>query len=82
MSETVLTVLDAEFLWHLSCFWHTTTWDQSPPSTESVPEKIISIGGERVPQMIPVSTVHKSLGGAIERRVGSRGGCAWFQTES
>lgn len=81
MAETVLTGLDAEFLWQLSCFWLTRIWDQSSPSTEPVPEKMRIIGGERVPQMIVVSTVHKGMGDAIEGRVGSRGGCAWFQIE-
>lgn len=78
MAETVLTGLDAEFLWQLSCLWLTRIWDQSPPSTEPVPEKMRIIDGERVPQMIAVSTVHKGMGDAIEGRVGSRGGCAWF----
>lgn len=82
MTETVLTGLDAEFLWQLSHFWLTRIWDQSPPSTEPVPEKMRITGGERVPQMIAVLTVHESRGDAIERKVGSRGGCAWFQAEN
>lgn len=70
--------LDAEFLWQLSCFWLTRIWDQSSPSTEPVPEKMGITGRERVLQMISVSTVHKSMGDALGRRLGSRGGCAWF----
>lgn len=70
--------LDAEFLWQLSCFWLTRIWDQSSPSTEPVPEKMGITGRERVLQMIAVSTVHKSMGDALGRRLGSRGGCAWF----
>lgn len=82
MTETGLIGLDAEFLWQLSRLWLTRIWDQSPPSTEPVPEKMRIIGGERVPQMIAVLAVYKSMGDAIERRVGSRGGCAWFQIEN
>lgn len=62
MAETVLTGLDAEFLWQLSCFWLTRIWDMSSPSIEPVLEKMRIIGGERVPQMIAVSSVHKSMG--------------------
>lgn len=29
--------------------------------------------------MIAVSTVHNSMGDALGRRVGSRGGCVWCQ---
>lgn len=78
MVETVLVGLDAEFLWQLSCFWLIKIWDQSSHSTEPVPERMRIIGGEKVLQIVAVSTVHKSMGDAIERRVGSRGGCAWF----
>lgn len=67
MVDTVLTGLEAEFLWQLSCFWLTRIWDQSSPSTEPVPEKIRIIGGERVRQMIAVSTVHKGMGDAVEK---------------
>lgn len=59
-------------------FWLTRIWDQSSPSTEPVPEKMGITGRERVLQMIAVSTVHKSMGDAVGRRLGSRGGCAWF----
>lgn len=67
MVDTVLTGLEAEFLWQLSCFWLTRIWDQSSLSTEPVPEKIRIIGGERVRQMIAVSTVHKGMGDAVEK---------------
>lgn len=66
MVDTVLTGLEAEFLWQLSCFWLTRIWDQSSPSTEPVPAKIRIIGGERVLQMIAVFTVHKGMGDAVE----------------
>lgn len=47
-----------------------------------MPEKMRIIAGERALQMIAVSTVPKSMGDAIEKRVGSRGGHAWFQIEN
>lgn len=47
-----------------------------------MPEKMRITGGERVSQMIAVSTVPKSMGDALRRRVGSRGDCAWFQLEN
>lgn len=41
-----------------------------------------AVGEERFLQMIAVSTAHSSVGDALGRRVGSRGGCVWCQLEN
>ena len=40
------------------------------------------VGGEGFLQMIALSTAHNSMGDALRRRVGSRGGCVWCQLEN
>lgn len=47
-----------------------------------MPEKMRVLGGEIFLQIIAVSTVRNSMGGALEKRVGHRGGCVWCQLEN
>jgi len=42
---------------------------------------MIVVGRERFLQIITVSTAHSSMGDALVRRLGSRGGCVWCQLE-
>lgn len=46
-----------------------------------MPEKMRALGGERFLQIIAVSTVHNSVGDALEKRVGHRADCVWCQLE-